>query len=660
MEAMKRIYTAILLIPVVFSCREEEPVAVTPSVETLRFEAHIPQTKTHLGEKEGNVYPNYWSAGDAISVNGVTSEALADDSPYVGTDRAEFSVTMISESPYFLAYPASAVSNYNSGSATLDLPATQACSSTTYDPSAFIMTGSSNSMSINFSPLMCSIKLTVPGTYDAKISSVMFEALGSEKVSGRFTTDYSGISPASGASPRVVVYAPGEGLAFGNAIHLLIPAPTYASGLRVTVSATDGTRMVFATSSSFAAQAGKVYPLTSQSYSPQPEVIPEGLMVMSSNVRYATARDKATDPDTGDRDWTNRKSAYYAMVNYYRPAIIGLQEAQKEQVKDIKNNCSGYSYYGLGRERGYDITADESGIWGGNNTYAREESTTIFYRTDLITLGSHGTVWHSDNPSSTGSYFSEIADENPKTSTWAIMTYKPLNKQFFVLNTHTSVYSAANPKEIALIRNTITSKNTGNLPVILLGDWNMEEDDATMAPIENNYNSARKKAQNTDYYETYHWWGTRSNVIDHIFYKGIGDCYLFRTDKRKWNDKYISDHYPVFAVFDLNSTTSSLPVADFDLPDNPTTKSRLTFTDRSSSPAGIAYWEWNIDGMRSNEQHPQVIFPTSKNNVPVRLTVIDNNGQSATATKLITVAFHAENNDFAGSTHEGYDALTIF
>jgi len=660
MDTMKKIFSAILFLPIFFSCAEEKPIDEKPAAETLRFEANIQQTKTHLGEKEGNAYPNYWSAGDAISVNGVTSESLAADSPYVGTDRAEFSVTLSSGSPYYFAYPASVVSNYSNGSATLALPSTQACSSSTYDPTAFIMTGIDNSVKINFSPLMCSIKLTVPGTYDAKISSVMFESLGTEKVSGPFTTDFSGISPASGASPRVVVYAPGEGLAFGNAVHLLIPAQTYASGMRFTISATDGTQMVFSTSSSFAAQAGKVYTLTSQNYNPQPEAIPEGLMVMSSNVRYATARNKATDPDTGDRDWTNRKSAYFAMVNTYRPAIIGLQEAQKEQVKDIKNNCSGYSYYGLGRERGYDITQDESGIWGGNNTYEREESTTIFYRTDLITLGSHGTVWHSNNPSSTGSFFSEIEDEMPQTSTWAIMTYKPSNKQFFVLNTHLSLYSAAQPKEIALIRNTIASKNTGNLPVILLGDWNLEEDAAAMAPVESNYLSARHNAQKTDYYETYHWWGTKSGQIDHIFYKGIGDCYLFRTDKRKWNDKYISDHYPVYAVFNLGSTTSSLPVADFDLPDNPTTKRALTFTDRSSSPAGIAYWEWDIDGVRSNEQNPQVTFRTSRKNVPVRLKVVDNNGNIATAIKLITVAYSVENHDFGGSSHENYNSEGLY
>ena len=639
---MKKFYSILLLLPLFFSCAQEKNLEPEAVAETVRFEVNISETKTHLGDKVGSAYPNYWSAGDAISVNGVTSEGLAADSPYVGTNKAEFSVTLSSGSPYYFAYPATYLSNYSNGTATITLPATQACSSTTYDPSAFIMTGTSNSVKVNFSPRMCSIKLTVPGTYDAKISSVMFESLGTEKVSGPFTTDFESISPATGASPRVVVYAPGEGLSFGNAVHLLIPAQTYASGMRFTISATDGTQMVFSTTSSFAAQAGKVYPFSSQNYTPQPEVIPEGLMVMSSNVRFASARDKSNDPDTGDRDWTNRKSAYYAMVNNYRPAVIGLQEAQKEQVQDIKDNCSGYNHYGLGRKKGKDILANDS-YWGLiPGTQAGEESSTILYRTDLITLNSSGTIWHSNSPTSANSYFSEMEDEVPQTSTWAIMTYKPTNTQFFLLNTHPSIYNAAHSKEANLIRSTIASKNTGNLPVILTGDWNMEEDDSNMAAIVNNYSSARRHAQKTDYYETFHWWGTRSEQIDHIFYSGINTCYLFRTDKRKWNDKYVSDHYPVFAVFDLSSGAQAVPVADFDLPSPARIDETLTFTDRSTSSAGIAYWEWDIAGIRSDAQNPQVVIQTLKENAPVRLTVVDNNGAKATVTKLLTVESSAE------------------
>ena len=635
--------------------KEREEFAESGMHEVHVLEALIaPPVKTYLGEKEGSSYPNYWGAGDAVSVNGLVSNALSEDSEYVGTNKATFTVEGVLNAPYCYAYPASAVSAYSNGSATITIPKVQQWSSTSYDPAAFIMVGSSSSLPLSFSPQMSVVKLTMPGTYDAKIASVMFESLGSEKVSGAFTTNFSGLTATSGASSHVNLFAPQEGVDFGSSVLLLIPAQTYASGMRFTIRATDGTSMPYSTSASFTAQAGKVYTLTAKNYAPVADQDPEGLMIMSSNVRFASARDKSSNPDTGDRDWTNRRSAYCAMVNNYRPAVIGLQEAEKEQVKYILNNCSGYSHYGLGRKHGNDITDDGylGGLIGG--TPDGEESQTILYRTDLITLGDHGTIWHSNSPNTKNTYFPEMTDKVPQTSTWAVLTYQPSNTQFFYMNVHLSLYDSR-PKEITLIMSTVTSKNTGNLPVIMTGDWNLEYGDSWLDPLEDAYSNARSSAQMTDYFETYHWWGTKYKLLDHIYYGGIGDCYLFRTDRRKWNDKYVSDHYPVYAVFDLGSTVHSLPVADFDLPDDPVLGQPLTFTDRSVSDAGIATWSWDIAGVRSTDQNPQVTLSSTLTHATVTLTVVDYEGRKATASKLFTI-----NQMAGGSSHEDYEAQDLF
>ena len=669
---MKKLYILLTVTLAVISCgkqlRETGTATAAGTGEVHLLEAMIvppPETaaadgsKTYLGEKVGTSYPNYWGAGDAVSVNGIASEGLASNSEYVGTDKATFSLQGELNAPYYYAYPASAVSGYSSGSATITLPKVQAWSATSYDPAAFIMLGSGNSLPLSLTPYVSVIILTIPGNYSAKIASVMFESLGNQKVSGPFTTDFSGLTAASGASSRVNLFAPAEGVNFGASVFIVIPAQTYSGGMRFTIRATDGTQMTYGTSSSFTAQAGKVYTLTTKTYAPEAESIPAGMMIMSSNVRFATARDKSSNPDSGDRDWTNRKAAWCAMLNNYRPAVVGLQEAQKEQVKDIKASCSGYNHYGLGRKNGNDILEDGAlgGLIGG--TKASEESSTILYRTDLITLNSSGTIWHSNSPNSKGTYFPEMEDGVPQTSTWAILTYKPANQQFFLLNTHPSVYGAARSKEIALIRNTITSKNTGNLPVILTGDWNMTEDDTNMGPIVNNYHSARKYAWRTDYFETYHWWGTQARIIDHIYYNGVGvgNCLLFQTDRRKWSnsnhDVFISDHYPVLAVFDFATEEIPSPVADFDLPEHPVIGSTLTFTDRSYSAAGIASWSWMIDGTIYTSQNPQAVVNNKK--VDITLTVVDRNGQRAKVTKTLNVSKMSE-----GATHEGYTNTDLF
>lgn len=666
---MKKRVILLLLLPLfLWTCaRETEVWQRDGSNEIHHFEAAIvsPEapsqadgSKTHLGEKNGTSYPNYWSAGDAIAINGLASDALAADSPYVGTNRASFTVQGVLNAPYRSLYPASALTQYSGGSARVFLPYSQCWSSTTYDASAFLMAGSGSGAELSFSCLMSVIKLTVPGDYDAKLSSVMFETLGSEKVSGAFTTDFSSLTPASGASSVVNVPAPDGGVDFGSSVFILIPAQTYSGGMRFTIRATDGTQMSYSTSKSFTMAAGKSYTLTTSDYTPDADPEPQGLMVMSSNVRFASARDKSSNPDTGDRDWTNRKTAYYAMVNSLRPAVIGLQEAEKEQVKDIKANCSGYAHYGLGRKGGHDIVADES-YWGlVPGTDEGEESTTLLYRTDLISLNSSGTVWLSNTPSTVNSYFPEMEDKQCRTATWAILTYKPSNKKFFFLNTHTSLYSASRPKELQVVLNTINQKNTSHLPVILTADWNMEEDNETMDAITSAYRSARRTAWTTDFSRTFHWWGTKSEQIDHIFYDGIAACPLFKTVAQKWNGMYISDHYSIYACFDLDTNASSAPKADFDLPDG-YLSDPLVFTDRSTAANGIVCWIWNIDGIISYERNPSILFGTPRKNAPVRLTVIDATGQNATQVKFYSTVSRPETVE-GTADKDDYNPVNLF
>lgn len=664
---MKKIFI-LLLLPFLWACtKETEGLQENASSEFHQFEAAIvpagasTQTdgnKTHLGEKVGNSYPNYWSVGDAIAINGITSEALAGDSPYPGTSRASFKVRGILNAPYRCLYPASALTQYSGSEASLFLPYAQRWSSSTYDSSSFLMAGSSNSFNLSFSYLMSAIKLTVPGSYDAKLSSVLFETLGSEKVSGAFTTDFSSLTPGTGASALVNVPAPEGGVNFGSSLYFLIPAQTYANGMRFTIRATDGTQMSYSSSKSFSLAAGRSYTLTTSAYTPDADQEPQGMMVMSSNIRFASARDKSSNPDTGDRDWTNRRTAYYAMVNSIRPAVIGLQEAEKEQVKDILANCSGYEHYGLGREGGHDIIADDS-YWGiVPGTKYGEESTTILYRTDLITLNSSGTVWLSETPTVVNSYFPEMEDKQCRTATWAILTYKPNGKQFFYLNTHTSLYGDSRPKEVQVVLNTVSQKNTSNLPVILTADWNMTEDDENISALENAYLSARQTAWQTDFSGTFHWWGTKSQVIDHIFYDGIATCPLYHTVAQKWNGMYISDHYPIYAYFDLGTDATDAPVVDFDLPDG-YRNDPLVFTDRSTAPSGIVCWLWDIGGIISCEQNPRILFDAPQKNIQVRLTIIDALGRKASKVKFYSTIARPEDIDGTGQK-EDYNNVILF
>ena len=95
------------------------------------------------------------------------------------------------------------------------------------------------------------------------------------------------------------------------------------------------------------------------------------------------------------------------------------------------------------------------------------------------------------------------------------------------------------------------------------------------------------------------------------------------------------------------------PVADFDLPADPVIGETVTFTDRSSSSAGIASWSWNINGAIYTAQYPQVTL-SQKNNL-ITLTVVDRNGERAKVTKSLILGRMTE-----GGTHEGYSPVDLF
>ena len=529
--------------------------------ESHVFDAHIlspdelsvqnSNVRTALGDgdKVGTPYPNYWSAGDVISVNGNKSLEVA--SEYVGTNKATFEMESAVAAPYYFAYPAAAISGYSNGRAIVTLPEKQQWLSTTYDPSAFVMIGTADRNFLEFKPMMSAVRLKVTAS-GRKIRSITFMTLGTEKVSGKFNTDHTRLTATQESNSYVHVVAPeggaGEGEGEGEEVYLLIPAQTYADGMAFAIRATDGTQMIYSTKSRFTAQAGMIYPL-SVNYEPDTP-----MMLMSSNVRFISS------DDTGERAWTTRRDAYYTMLKTMSPDIAGLQEAEQQHVKDILVNCADYSYVGYGRKSGKDILYQFSSVEQilGNK---HSESTTILYKTDKFTKHFDGWFCHSDQPNKAGSYFAGTTDEQPRISTWAIFTHKDTGRKFFYLNSHTCLYDVPMQKEINLISDKVKELNTENLPVVLSADWNLVEDDSWMNPITKLYLSARKTAPWSDNSCTFHWWGTQERQIDHIYYLGL-ECVEFHTVAQKWKDLYISDHYPIYAKFNMGDIEIPYPSTD--------------------------------------------------------------------------------------------------
>lgn len=260
---MRKIWIlALSALAVMASCTREEAFNLneTPDdavlvKEKVTFTASLPaQTKTALGVKDGDTWPNYWSTGDIISVNGVSSEAL--DGSFNGKTSATFTVDGVA-APYNAGYPVSAFGSYSAGSATVTVPAAQTYVAGSYDPAAYVMLASTSGTTLSFKPQMAIFKLTPTGSH--QIVSVSINALGSVKLAGEFSTDFSGLTPEAGAVPAVTVTAAAP-VEAGIPWFIVIPAVDLSSdGFQIVIHDKDGGTMTRQTKPSKAWAAGKMY-----------------------------------------------------------------------------------------------------------------------------------------------------------------------------------------------------------------------------------------------------------------------------------------------------------------------------------------------------------------------------------------------------------------
>lgn len=84
-------------------CNVDEPTQSVDGNGVTKIEVALPETRTALGEKVGDIYPTYWSAGDKIVVNGVLSNEVAIDAG--NKSCATFEVAGVLNHPLKITYP---------------------------------------------------------------------------------------------------------------------------------------------------------------------------------------------------------------------------------------------------------------------------------------------------------------------------------------------------------------------------------------------------------------------------------------------------------------------------------------------------------------------------------------------------------------------------
>lgn len=255
----------------------------------------------------------------------------------------------------------------------------------------------------------------------------------------------------------------------------------------------------------------------------KPAQLPE-LTVMSYNIRLGSA-------DDGTNSWQFRCPASMLMIEDRKPDVIGVQEALLPQLLFLDENCRSYDYVGAGREDGK----------------KKGEYAAIIYNKKTVSVVKWGTFWLSETPEEPSKGWDAACI---RSSTWAVMKSKASGKKFLFINTHFDhMGENARRESAALMISKIGELNPDGLPVVLVGDFNVEYTHPALSPVTDSMKNARKIAAITDSSATYHGWGKASEVIDHIFYTGFRSCTRFETVTKSYAErKFISDHYPVEAV----------------------------------------------------------------------------------------------------------------
>ena len=195
------------------------------------------QTKTYLGEVDGNVRQVYWSEGDAVSMNGFASDVLTADQ--AGKATADFKFYNGSV-PYRVIYPASICKEFTpDGMVTVDVPATQEYSSDSFGKGSAILYGYSD---IEDSPVvlhnLCgAVKVSLKSEAGAMIKrAVLISNDKTVPVAGTFVIDpqtgaytvSEGVKSISLNIDQVIVDANGQ-----QSFYFTVPYGSYSEGFTV-------------------------------------------------------------------------------------------------------------------------------------------------------------------------------------------------------------------------------------------------------------------------------------------------------------------------------------------------------------------------------------------------------------------------------------------
>lgn len=273
----------------------------------------------------------------------------------------------------------------------------------------------------------------------------------------------------------------------------------------------------------------------------------DAITVGNLNVWMPSARTSKKEAGTAvaEREWEYARYNVRDLILDSGFDLFGVEEATQRVRNDLQSDLAASGKYSY------------KFFYHKPSTVANSSSVGLIYNKNRFTLGTTWHFWLSPTPDVEESKWD--AESNVRSVGCAVMNDKQTGRSYFVMVAHPSLDDDCNALDGEILLARIKQYNTGNLPVIVVGDmnanWNM--------PLYRTLSTwCRDARYAVELPESEIWYpGTfngpegsmeklksRAQRIDYVFLRGC-EIYSYRVNRNKFaagaTMQYPSDHCPV-------------------------------------------------------------------------------------------------------------------
>lgn len=263
------------------------------------------------------------------------------------------------------------------------------------------------------------------------------------------------------------------------------------------------------------------------------------LTAKAQQVRFATFNVRGDfAKDAPANSWKDRADKVVALIDFHEFGVFGVQEADDNQLADMKNGLPTYEMVKDASHKGLSALA-------------------IFFKKENFELLKSGSFWLAPDQKSTEKAWDA---KYPRGCTWVNLRDKKTGKVFYYFNTHLDhVGVLARANSTILIAEKMKEFGGADVAAAVGGDFNFDQFDDNYPKIQASsglvdaYIIAQKKYTPNGTFNGFNI--TRNGIerIDHIFLTKNANVLRYGILTDNFGGKFPSDHFPVVIDVDFKN-----------------------------------------------------------------------------------------------------------